>query len=141
MNNIFQTLIKSSGLALAASVLFITNANASGGYGGGGGGGGFSNAPAPRQVDTVYETGKAIYNGRQSGEPSLSYCVVSAGEKVPVKRKSLKEYKKTSYNTLAANLYDCDEPDTLIAKKLTRDSMLYVLYYLNKRHKLNLRGS
>ena len=126
-----------------ATLLFGTQALASGGYGGGGGGfsGSRSNSPAPRAVDAVYETGKAIFNGRQRGEPSLSYCVQNGEEKVPVKRKSLKSYKKTNYDTLAKNLYNCDEPDTLIAKQLTRDSMLYVLYYLNKRHKLGLSGS
>ncbi len=125
-----------------AAVLFGTHALASGGYGGGGGvSGGRTYSPAPKAVDTVYETGKSIFRGRQSGEPTLSYCVINDGEKVPVKRKSLKAYKRTDYNTLAQNLYNCDEPDTLISKQLTRDSMLYVLYYLNKRHKLGLNGS
>jgi len=129
-------------LVASAALVFSLQTLASGGYGGGGGG--FSSgtrAPAPRQVDTVYETGKAIYNGRQRGEPSLAYCVVADGEKVPVKRRTLKEYKKTDYNTLAQNLYNCDSPDTPIKDELTRDSMLYVLYYLNKRHRLDLRGS
>ncbi len=130
-------------LAAVASVALLMSASvfASGGYGGGGGFSSGSRAPAPRAVDTVYETGKAIFNGRQRGEPSLSYCVVADGEKVPVKRRSLRDYKKTDYNTLAQNLYSCDEPKTLIAEQLTRDSMLYVLYYLNKRHRLGLRGS
>lgn len=125
-----------------ATILFGTQALASGGYGGGGGvSGGRSYTPAPKAVDTVYETGKSIFRGRQSGEPALSYCVISDGEKVPVKRKSLKSYKKTNYSTLAENLYNCDDPETLISKQLTRDSMLYVLYYLNKRHKLGLSSS
>lgn len=112
---------------------------ASGGYSGGGGySGSRSAAPERKAVDTVYETGKAIFKGRKSGEPALSYCVVSAGQKIPVKRKSLKAYKKASYNNLADNLFNCDDPETLIASQLTKDSMLYVLYYLNKRHKLNL---
>ncbi len=127
--------------ALALLVLVSGHAMASGSYGGGGGGGSFNNTPQQRQVDPVYEQGKAIYRGRKSGEPSLNYCVVSEGEKVPVKRSSIRSYKKTSYQELAQNLYNCDNPESLVADELTRDSLLYVLYYLNKRHRLNLRGS
>lgn len=126
--------------AVALTVLVSGHAFASGSYGGGGGGGGF-NAPPQRQVDPVYEQGKAIFRGRKSGEPSINYCVVKDGEKVPVKRASIKAYKKTSYEELARNLYNCDNPESLVAQELTRDSLLYVLYYLNKRHRLNLKGN
>lgn len=94
-----------------------------------------------RPVDQSYEAGKAIYTGRAKGEPSLDYCIVVEGEKVPLKRKTVKTYKQGTYNEFAESLYRCDEPDSLIADSLTRDSLLYVIYYLNKRHKLNLRGS
>lgn len=132
-------------LSLAAAMLIqpsVSFASGGGGYSGGGGGGGFSNAPrAQRQVDQTYELGKAIYTGRAKGEPSLDYCVQVEGEKLPVKRKSIKSYKKSTYNDLANNLYDCNSPDELVSDSLTRDSFLYVVYYLNKRHKLDLRGS
>lgn len=94
-----------------------------------------------RAVDQTYELGKAIYTGRQQGEPSLEYCIAVDGEKVPVKRKSVKAYKGETYDEFARNLFHCDEPDKLISEGLTRDSFLYVVYYLNKRHKLDLRGS
>lgn len=118
---------------------------ASGGYGGGGGGfstgnSGF-NRPAPRPVDQTYEVGKSIFLGRQAGEPALEYCIVSKGEKVPVKRSAVKEYKNVSYDEFARNLYQCDQPEKPIAEGLTRDSFLYVIYYLNKRHKLGLKGA
>jgi len=114
---------------------------ASGGYSGGGGS--FNRSPSvpQRQVDQTYEVGKAIFTGRAKGEPSLEYCIEVEGEKIPVKRKSVKSYKKATYNDFARGLYRCDQPETLIAESLTRDSLLYVVYYLNKRHKLNLRGS
>lgn len=127
--------------AIALCVAITGQAFASGSYGGGGGGGSTFNAPQQRQIDPVYEQGKAIFRGRSDGEPSLSYCVASEGEIVPVKRKSIKAFKKTSYEELAQNLYNCDAPDTLVANELTRDSLLYVLYYLNKRHRLGLKGS
>jgi len=114
---------------------------ASGGYGGGGGG---YSSPSPRpqrQVDQTYEVGKSIFNGRQRGAPKLSYCVMVEGEKVPVRRKSIKSFKHSNYNDLANNLYDCEEPDSKIVDKLGRDNFLYVAYYLNKRHKLYLKRS
>jgi len=129
-------------MASLAMLLQSSLSFASGGYSGGGGGFNRGSAPAPqRQVDQTYEVGKAIFTGRAKGEPSLEYCIAVEGEKVPVKRKSIKTYKQSTYNEFASGLYRCDEPDTLIADSLTRDSLLYVVYYLNKRHKLKLRSS
>lgn len=130
--------------ALALCVAVSGNAFASGGGGGGGGGfsgGGSYTAPQQRQVDTIYEQGKAIYRGRADGEPAISYCVASEGEILPIKGKTIKAFKKTSYQELAKNLYNCDNPESLVATELTRDSLLYVLYYLNKRHRLGLQGT
>lgn len=128
--------------ACALLVLISTDALASGGYTGGGGGGFSSGSSSQqRQVDQTYEVGKSIYLGRQAGAPELSYCVMVEGDKVPVKRRTLKSFKHTNYNDLAANLYDCDEPDKKIVEKLGRDDFLYVVYYLNKRHKLQLKSS
>ena len=131
--------MKLSTILFSATIAFSsTTAFASGGGGGGsyGGGGGYS-APQ-RQVDQTYEVGKAIFNGRQSGSPSISYCVTSGDVKVPVKSKSLRGFKKTTYDNLSQNLYNCDKPDTLVASELSNDDLLYVLYYLNKRYRLGL---
>jgi len=135
--------MKLSKIILAATVgLASASVFASGGGGyGGGGGGGFGSSPPKRQIDQTYEVGKAIYNGRQSGFPKLSYCVLSDGEKVPVKSKSIKQYKKSSYSDLSASLYNCDTPDNLVANELSRDGLLHVLYYLNKRYRLSLKSS
>jgi len=126
-------LISALGLIASSSIV-----SASGSYGGG-----YNNTQTPTSrsvVDQDYEVGKAIFNGRQRGEPSLEYCIVVEGEKVPVKRRSVKSYKGKTYSELANNLYQCDEPEKLIADGLTRDSLLYVVYYLNKRHKLGLKS-
>jgi len=135
-------LIVAATLALLAQST-VSFASGGGGYSGGGGGfnRGGSGVQSQRSVDQTYETGKSIFNGRARGEPSLEYCIDVDGERLPVKRKSLKTFKKGTYNEFAGSLYRCDEPDTLIADSLTRDSLLYVIYYLNKRHKLNLRGA
>lgn len=121
----------------------FSSASASGGYSGGGG---FGNSNGgidsrSRAVDQNYELGKSIYRGRKAGEPTFEYCIVVEGEKVPLKRKSIKAYKNTTYDELATNMYQCDQPEKQIAAGLTKDSLLYVLYYLNKRHKLNLKGA
>lgn len=138
--------MKRSFILISAFILSLSQTSlsfASGGGGYSGGGGGFSNSTSAsrRVVDPSYETGKAIYKGRQAGEPTLQYCVLADGEKVPLKRKSLKAYKNATYDTFANSLFQCDQPDKLVAEGLTRDSLLYVLYYLNKRHKLALKGS
>jgi len=131
MKRLFLLTMASAALLAQSSVSFAS---------GGGGGGGFTPAPQ-RKVDQTYEVGKAIFTGRAKGEPSLEYCIAVDGEKVPVKRKSIKAYKEATYNDFARGLYNCDEPDKLVADSLTRDSLLYVVYYLNKRHKLKLRSS
>jgi len=129
-------------LAFAALMTLLSSQTfASGGYGGGGGGYSGGTSLPQRQVDQTYEVGKSIYLGRQSGVDSLSYCVMVEGEKKPVRRSTLRPYKGTSYNELAQNLYNCDEPDQKVAERLSRDNFLYVVYYLNKRHNLKLRGS
>jgi len=133
--------MKLSAFILSASFALTSASVLASGGGGGGYGGGYSGQTQQRQIDQTYEVGKAIYNGRQSGFPKISYCVPFEGQKVPVKSKSIKQYKRTSYNELGQNLYNCDSPDTLVSSELSRDGMLHVLYYLNKRYRLSLRGS
>ncbi len=146
MNNRFTQIIAT----LLLSICLLPNASASG-AGGGGAGSTYSTNRLPprqddqlrtpqrqRQVDQVYETGKAIFLGRQAGVEKLSYCVKVDGELKPIKRKSVKKFKKTTYNELAQNMFNCDQPETKIATQLSRDDFLYVVYYLNKRHRLKL---
>jgi len=123
-------------LFLSMSLITSVYASGSGSYGGGS----YNNTYKQRQIDHDYETGKAIYLGRQSGVEKLSYCVKVDDEITPLKRRSVKAFKNTTYNELAQNLYNCDQPETQISTQLSRDDFLYVVYYLNKRHKLNLRG-
>lgn len=135
-----------STLITLVSILLVgqcSSALASGGYSGNGG---FNNSrgglDAKRKaVDQNYELGKSIYRGRKAGEPALEYCVLVEGEKVPLKRKSIKAYKNATYNELATGMYQCDQPEKPVSAGLSKDSFLYVLYYLNKRHKLNLKGA
>jgi len=138
----FQTLLLML-ISVAAMAISSTAAFASGGGGYGGGGGGFGGSvPQKRVVDQNYEQGKAIYTGRAVGSSKISYCVKERSEEgklVPVKSKSIKAYKRTTYQELADNLYNCDEPESLVSSELKRDDYLYVMYYLNKRYRLALK--
>ena len=120
---------------LLCATIFSTAAFASSG------GGGISSAPA-RVVDQNYEAGKNIYAGRSDAYGKVEFCVTDAesSEKVKVSRKSLKAHKGSNVQDFAANLYDCNASDELIAQKLAPHDMNLVLYYLNKRYKLKLEN-
>jgi hypothetical protein len=130
---------------LLATTLFLMFAHSTLSFASGGRSGSFDSGrdanTQPRQVDQVYETGKAIFNGRAKGEPALQYCVAVGDQKIPVQRKSLNTFKNSSFNDFAESLYLCDQPEKRVSESLTRDSLLHVVYYLDKRHKLDLRGS
>jgi len=94
-----------------------------------------------RVVDPTYESGKAIYTGRNKSVAKLSYCLRQGDDTVALKRKTIKTFKKSSYSELAKSLYQCDVPDSTIKSQLESKQFLHVLYYLNKRYKLNLQRS
>ncbi len=123
-------------LTIATLLLSILSSTvmASGSYGGGRS----YDRSEPKQIDQTYETGKALFKGRGSSAGKLNYCISVGDELLPVKRSSLQNYKNSSYNDVANQLFNCDQPDTKIAEQLTKDELLYVMYYLNKRFKLKL---
>ena len=98
-----------------------------------GGGGSFGDA-----VDRTYESGKSIYTGRKKTAPKLSYCLRVGEEIIPVKRKSLKQFKGTSFTELSKHLFRCDEPTKSIISELERTDFIHVIYYLDKRYRLKL---
>ena len=98
-----------------------------------GGGGSFGDA-----VDRTYESGKSIYTGRKKTAPKLSYCVRVDDAVIPVKRKSLKPFKGTSFTELSKHLFRCDEPTKSIISELERTDFIHVIYYLDKRYRLKL---
>ncbi len=107
--------------------------------------GGFSNrsdqTPKPRQIDEAYEYGKAIFLGRNPGTKAMKYCLLVDGEAKIINRNNIKRYKGTNQSELANALYDCDEPENLALRAVNKEQIPYVLYYLNKRYKLNLHGA
>jgi len=101
-------------------------------------GDGTSGGSFGEQVDRTYESGKAIYTGRKKTAPKLSYCLRVGEEMLPVKRKSLKQFKKTSFTQLSKHLFSCDAPEKSIISQLERTDFIHVIYYLDKRYRLKL---
>ena len=96
--------------------------------------------PSQPVVDPAYEAGKAVYTGRKSNAPKISYCLKEGDELVKLKRKTIKPHKKGSYSSLAASLYNCDT-NSFVKEELARQDFIHVLYYLDKRYKLKLERS
>ncbi len=93
-----------------------------------------------RQVDPLYDQGKAVFKGRVRDYGKLRFCVVNpeSGELAKLKRKTATQFRDAGVNDFAASLYNCEMPEQQIAGLLTRDDLVAVLYYLNKRFKLML---
>ena len=103
--------------------------------------GGLSGPGANRQIDEVYEFGKQIYKGRAKGATKISYCVENNGELKKLKRGTVKQFKGGNTKEFALALVDCAAPDRLALSTMARDQIPVVLYYLNKRYRLNLQDS
>ncbi len=123
---------------LLLSSFIATPALASGGIGGGGFSGTSGQPRPPREVDEAYEYGKLIYTGRAEGTEKVKYCVLADGQPKKLKRSTLKPFRNGKSAELANAIYDCDNTEQLALAKLDRKQVPFVLYYLNKRYKLNL---
>ena len=121
-------------LIVCALVGSTSLAFASGGYSRGG-----SSNFNPKPVDRTYEYGKSVFKGRVKGVSKTPYCIDNGTEKVKLKGKSIKAFRGSTVTELASNLYDCNNPDKLIASTLSTRNLEYVIYYLNKRYKLKLK--
>ena len=69
-----------------------------------------------RNVDQIYEYGKAIYVGRGSEFEKIKYCVTERGPDPggKLRGKTTKPYKGGDAHVFGAQLYDCDEPERRI---------------------------
>lgn len=124
-------------IILAAFLIpsFAIASGSSGGFSGSS-----SSVPSARQVDQAYEYGKSLYNGRSKEVAKFDYCVAGEEELVKVKRSSLKTFKGASYEQLANNLYDCDNPEKSMLDHVDTTQAAYIIYYLDKRYKLDLEN-
>ena len=127
-------------LLLITAPLFTQSVLASGGLSlpSGGGGG----APGQvRVVDELYESGKQIYKGRANGAEKITYCVDVDGELKKLRRGSIKMFKGGSRKDFALALLDCDNPERLALTTMQREQVPIVLYYLEKRFRLDLQDA
>lgn len=124
-------------LMLLSTLLLPTLAFASGGYSGSSST--FSSsAPAPQPVDQAYEYGKALYNGKTDEIADVDFCVQDEEKQVKIKSSSLKAYKGGSYDDLAQNLYNCDDPQQNLLAVADQSQATYIVYYLDQRYNLDL---
>jgi len=137
-----MSLLNKSLIAILVSCLSISTFafSSSGSYGGSSRGGDYGDSRQYRKpIDQNYELGKAVYKGT-GNRAKLQYCIDNGSDKVKLKSKSAKSFKRKSVNDFAAALYHCDKPDTRIASSLNRQDLAAVVYYLNKRYRLKLKG-
>lgn len=133
-------LLKSASLASVLLLLVVDTAVASGGSG-------FPRASGPigpglqRQVDEIYEFGKAAYKGRIEGTEKIKYCVKHKDKLKKVKRSTVKQFRNGPTLNFARALLDCKQPDRLALTTMEREHVPAVLYYLNKRYRLELEES
>jgi len=89
-------------------------------------------------VDEVYEYGKALYLGRAPGATKINYCVNVDGAPKKLRGRTLRSYKGSKQLDFANALVNCQQPDELALAAVKKEEIAYVLYYLNKRYRLNL---
>jgi len=97
-----------------------------------------SSTRSMRIIDEEFEKGKAIYLGRNKQIGKLKLCVLSGEEDVKVKRTTLKPFKGVTTNELINSLHNCDKPEEVAFERLGKIHMSHLVYYLNKRFKLEL---
>lgn len=97
-----------------------------------------SSTRSMRIIDEEFEKGKGIFLGRNREVGKIKLCVASGDEQVKLKRKALKSYKGATVNGFINSLHNCDKPDEVMLERLGRVHMSYLIYYLNKRYKLQL---
>ena len=125
-------------MVVLMAALFSTAilASGSGGYGGDTR---FKNTP--RQTDPVYEHGKAIFKGRSANYKKVKFCLKD-DEKAEgfkkIKSRNIKPFKETSYEEISQHIVICDNPEQLARQLLSREDILALIYYLDKRYRLKL---
>lgn len=96
--------------------------------------------PTPKPIDTKYEYGKSIYQGRDKSVGKVNFCISDGTSVKPVKASTLRPFKKGSVRNLTSSLYDCNNSSQQISEQINSKNLSYVVYYLNKRFRLNLHN-
>lgn len=95
-----------------------------------------------KEVDPAYERGKSIFTGRSKQYKKYKFCMVngSTQETSKLSRKTLKTFKGSNYQALSESIVKCDEPNKPITSVVSQDDLSLLLYYVNKRYKLNIKN-
>jgi len=120
-------------LALAASSL--SDYSTASGYARPGPGG------LPQQAkDPSYERGKALLKGRIKNYRGVQVCLLDTetGKLHKPSKNKLQPYRKVKAVKLALQLFNCKQAETLIAKIYKGNDLAYLVYYLDRRYKLQM---
>ncbi|MEO0973278.1 MAG: hypothetical protein AAFX85_09295 [Pseudomonadota bacterium] len=101
----------------------------------------YGRSPA-RDVDPIYEQGKAVFTGQLRSYGRISFCVRTPGSDTGtrVTKQSLKSFKGATKAELADSILDCDAPERPARDVLASTDLVAVVHYLNTRYRLRLRG-
>lgn len=99
---------------------------------------GKSNARSMVTVDKNFLAGKTIVANRDKTIGKIKLCLKSDNGYIPVKRSTLKPYVHATYDQFIDSLHECDKPETSIVERLGEDNTDNVVYYFNRRYKLEL---
>jgi len=103
------------------------------------GGGGFGqDSYSQQRIDHQYEQGKSFYKSRQADGSRLEYCIKTDSNLTKLSRKSVRPFKRGPVSAFVGSLYSCTDPNLRIADAIPNHHGNAILYYLNKRFKLNL---
>jgi hypothetical protein len=96
-----------------------------------------------KKYDKNYIQGEKIYVGK-GPLPNYNFCVrndegSSKMAVMPISRKSLAAYRRTTITQFASAIVDCDAPEKSIFLKMKGQDAGLVVYYLNARYKLRLK--
>lgn len=94
-------------------------------------------------LDENYQKGKAIFLGKGKHK-RYPYCVTDVNSATPEKRITLKRsnllpFREMPVVEFVKQLFDCENPKQWVLNYLEKEDAGYVVYYLNRHYKLNLK--
>ncbi|WP_086931784.1 hypothetical protein [Agarilytica rhodophyticola] len=129
----FQTSILAC-LITFSSISVFASGSGSFGYG--------RQEPVQRITDPAYEYGKALFKGRNKKYKKVKFCTVSEEAEsgvTKIKGKTMKPFRKSTYQKVASTLRNCAQPDQAAHQLLTNDDLFALVYYIDKRYRLKLK--
>lgn len=97
------------------------------------------------QTDPAYDLGKSIFHGRSKTARGLTICLVtdsnSEGKQTAtLSSRTLYPFRGQTLSDLSSRLVDCASPSSKVAGILDASEFRSLVYYLDKRFKLELKS-